>query len=137
MTDAELAEVRVTADALRAVGRVDWLSTGLTLLAVAAAVFFRANVVAAVGAVAVGVAAKVYAFRVAFDARLFARAVSGTLDASSLDQALESLSLRKRGAAERTWSDRCRGAMRLARIFSAMCAAQVVLTIGMMVLRYV
>lgn len=132
MTDVELAEVRVTADFLRAVGRVDWLSTGLTLFAIVAA-FLRANVIVAIAALIVGLAAKFYAFRIAFDARLFERAASGTLDADGIDRALESLSLRKAGASARPWSDRCRGAMRLARMFAAIVFVQILATIALVV----
>ncbi len=133
MTDVELAEVRVTSDFLRAVGRVDWLSSGMTLVAIATAAFLRVNMIVAIAAIAIGLAAKFYAFRIAFDARLFERAATGALDAHGIDGALEALSLRKAGASERPWSDRCRGAMRLTRVFGLIVVVQILATVALLV----
>lgn len=101
MTPEERAEVLVTARLLRAAGAVQWLAIGLTVVAA----MLRDVTAAVIGAVAL-----FYAFRVAFDARLFEDVATERLTTSELDSALATL---RKGKGDRPWSDRCAGARRL------------------------
>lgn len=112
MTAAERAEVLVTARLLEAARTIDWLSTGLTLIAA-----FGVKNVAGIAVIALGVVAKVYGFRVAFDARLFRDIAEEKLLSTDLDAAFP----KKAG---RSWSERCRGAKRLVIMLAAATLAQ-------------
>ena len=114
MTAEERAQILVTGRLLEAVGRVDLLSSGLTLLSGALLVFRDAHRTAAVAAIVLGLIAKLYFVRIAFDARLLNDVATGSLTTPDLDGALGALGLVPRGKAGREWSARCRGAKRLA-----------------------
>lgn len=114
MTAEERAEVLVTARLLRAAGAVQWLAIGLTV----AAVMLRSVTAAALGAVAL-----FYAFRVAFDARLFEDVATERLTTTELDSGLASL---RNGKTDRPWSDRCAGARRLVLLLAVTTAGQLV-----------
>jgi hypothetical protein len=102
MTAAERAQILVTARLLEAAGKIDILSTGLTLLATAA-MLFGAFAIAGVVAIMLGIVAKLYGVRVAFDARLLSDVAPDKLTDADLDAAFPS-------KAGRAWSDRLRGA---------------------------
>lgn len=78
--------------------------------------------------VAVGLLQKYWALRVAFDARLFAwlasdaASLDGRIDA--LDRTLQSLGLQTVKQAERSWTERQQGALRLLRVQGFILAAQ-------------
>ena len=101
MTPEERAEVLVTARLLRAAGAVQWLAIGMTVVAA---------MLQNVTATALGAVALFYAFRVAFDARLFEDVATERLTTTELDSGLASL---RKGKGDRPWSDRCAGARRL------------------------
>jgi hypothetical protein len=117
VTSAERGEVLVTARMLEAAGKVDVLSTGITLLAVASLFFASPHHVAALAAIVLGIAAKLYAVRIAFDARLLADVAAGTLTTLDLDAAFPEKS-------ERSWTMRCRGAKRLVVVFGVVVILQ-------------
>jgi hypothetical protein len=131
MTPQERAQVLLTARLLQAAGRIDWLSTGLTLVAAAAVAVFGPNIVAAAAAIVLGIVGKLYSVRIAFDARLFHDIAAERLTAPELDSALAGLGLRKADKAPRPWNDRCRGARRLVIVCGAITAAQAVAVILM------
>lgn len=106
MTPAERAQILVYARLLEAAGKIDLLSTGLTLLAAAAMLFGTTNVRSAIAGIVVivlGLAAKLYTVRIAFDARLLDDVVAGKLTTEDLDAAFPA-------KAGRAWSERLRGA---------------------------
>ena len=71
MTAEERAQLLITARMLEAVGRLDLLSAGLTLMAAAAMLFGASNSIFAGGAtIVLGVVVKLYGIRIAFDAVL-------------------------------------------------------------------
>ena len=117
--------LRLTAGALSAVGTLDTLSTGLTLIAAAgigvalwhsvpalALAFLAAQVV-------VGLGAKYTAVRVRFDGVVFgelAHAVSKTgFRTDHLDSALRGVGMLPENKEGRDWDTRCRGALRLVK----------------------
>ena len=116
MTPAERAQILVTARLLEAAGKIDILSTGLTLLA-AAAMLFGAFEIAGVVVIVLGIVAKLYSVRIAFDARLLRDVVLDRLTTEDLDAAFPA-------KAGRAWSDRLRGAKRLVIVLAATTAAQ-------------
>ena len=122
----------MTARLLRAALRVDWLTTGLTLLACAALTVSAANRIAAIVVITLGLIAKLFAVRVAFDASLFEDAASEALTTSDLDTALGALALAPPGKAGRPWLDRCRGAKRLVYYLATAACTQ---TIAAMLMR--
>jgi hypothetical protein len=124
LTAEERAQVLVTARLLRAALRIDWLTTGLTLLACAALTVSAANRIAAIVVIALGLIAKLFAIRISFDASLFEDAASGTLTASDLDTALGALTLAPPAKAGRPWLDRCRGAKRLVYFLATAACTQ-------------
>jgi hypothetical protein len=109
MTDEERPLVMVTARLLRAAQRIDWMTTPLTIVAAASIIVHRGGREFAAVAIVAGVAAKVYAIRVALDARLFDDVLTSRLSTAELDAALAPL----RTPAPRPWPDRCQGARRL------------------------
>lgn len=117
MTPEERAEVLVTARLLRAAGAVQWLAIGLTIVA---AVLL--NVIAT----ALGAVALFYAFRVAFDARLFEDVATERLTTSELDSALATL---RKGKGTRPWSDRCAGARRLVLLLAVTTAGELIVVV--------
>lgn len=96
------AEVHLTARILRGAAFLPWLGAALTAVSGAALVFEQANRIALTAAIVFGVMAMVYGFRVALDARLFEDILGGKLTTTELDALLR--------RADRSWSDRCRGA---------------------------
>jgi hypothetical protein len=133
MTAAERDEIVLTARLLRAAQTIDWLSTGLTFIAAAGIVLGHENRIPAIAAVVLGVIAKLYGVRIAFDARLFEDVAAERVSTSGLDRALGALGLARPDQADRPWSDRCRGAKRLvlrcAGATIGQCAAIVVLAV--------
>ena len=117
MTESEHAQVLVSARFLRAAQSVDWLSMGLTLIAA-----FNFEVVGVI----LGLIAKLFAFRIAFDAGLLEDIASDRLTTSAFDDAALSLGLMPQRKTSRPWDARCRGAMRLVWVFAMVVAAQVV-----------
>jgi uncharacterized membrane protein HdeD (DUF308 family) len=124
MTASERAQMLFTARLLQAAEKIDWLSTGLTLLAAAAIVFGTPHPAAAIASMALGLVAKVYGVRVAIDARLFRDLAEERLTLATLDAALGAMSLAPAGRAERPLLDRCRGARRLVAFLAAATIAQ-------------
>lgn len=121
MTGGERAQILLTARLLEAASKLDLLSTGLTLIAVASLVFMEPGI-AAIAAVMLGLIAKFYNVRIAFDARLLNDVATSALTMEALDEAFPA-------KAGRSWADRCRGASRLVTasvvITLAQCAALV------------
>jgi hypothetical protein len=114
MTDTERAQVLVTARLLEAARSIDWLSTGLTLLAPVLLALTPYAVVSLV----LGAVSKLYAVRVAFDAKLLHDIATDRLSTADLDAALG------RTGQERGWPDRCRGARWLMFVQAAVTIAQ-------------
>ena len=109
MTSAERAQILVTARLLEAARKIDTLSTGLTLLAAAAMLFGTPSIafqIAGIVVIVLGVVAKLYSVRIAFDARLLSDIAFDKLTAADLDAAFPT-------KAGRAWSERLRGAKRL------------------------
>lgn len=104
---------RVTARLLRAARSIDWLSFALLLIAV-----WRRDPAAG----ALGLLTRYYAFRVAFDARVFDDLAEGRMTIEEFDDA-GLVPPNKRG---RPIADRCRGAMRLVVILGILTAAQAI-----------
>jgi len=132
---AENGEVLVTARLLRAAGRIDWLGTGITLLAATGLLLAKASVPLMTITVLLGIAAKVYFVRIVFDARLFEDAAAKRIATEELDGALAKVGGAKGSAGERPWSDRCRGARRLVVVGASLTIVQCVAFLVGMVLR--
>src|SRR5205823_8850866 len=109
------AEALITARFLRAGEKIDWLSTGLTLVAALSAT--RATLIVSI---LLGLAAKVYAVRIAFDARVFEDLAGDRYTMAEFDDAMH---LAK---PERSLADRCRGAKRLVFVLAALTIAQAI-----------
>ncbi len=124
MTDAERAQIAVMARLLEAAGRLDTLSTGLTLLALAACAFGKLHATATIVIVVLGLIAKLYDVRIAFDAKLFRDLSTGALTTADLDHALVALALAPSKKTGRDWTMRCRGAKRLIVICAAATIGQ-------------
>lgn len=124
MTAAERAQILITARLLEAAGRIDLLSTGLTLLAAAAMLFATPNPFAGVVAIVLGVVVKLYGVRIAFDARLLSDIALDQLTSADLDAAFPS-------KAGRDWSLRLRGARRLVIVCAVATIAQCLAVIAM------
>ncbi|KAA0950609.1 MULTISPECIES: hypothetical protein [unclassified Pseudomonas] len=130
-------ELQVVASLLRRGRSLDQLSTGLTLLGVlfGLAQLLMASItpvclILAVWMIVLGLLQKYWALRVAFDADLFslmARDVERTQD---LDQTLQTLGLQSPKRAGRPWTERRRGALKLLRKQAYLLAAQVLLTLA-------
>ena len=135
-------ELQVVASLLRRGRSLDQLSTGLTLLGVLIGLLqwllvtpLALGLVLSVWLIVTGLWQKYWAFRVAFDADLFAlMARDGGADAdaqalaqrtSALDQALQNLGLQPADRAGRPWPERQRGALKLLRNQAVLLAAQV------------
>jgi len=123
--DALAWRLRLTAGALAAVGTIDTLSTGLTLIAAGgigvalwhsvpplALAFLAAQVI-------VGLAAKWIAVRVRFDGVVFTELVHAVqktgFRTEHLDRALRGIGMLPENKEGRDWDTRCRGALRLVR----------------------
>ena len=132
MTDAERAQIAVMARLLEAAGRLDPLSTGLTLLALAACALGKLHAIPTIVVVALGLAAKLYAVRIAFDAKLFRGVSTGAITTADLDQALVALKLAPGDKTGRDWTARCRGAKRLIVLCAAATAAQCIAFLAML-----
>ena len=104
--------LRLTADALAAVGTFDMLSTGLTLIAAAAIGFALWHPIGALG-----LAAKWMAVRVRFDEAVFAALVDAVQKSGfrteHLDRALRGVGMLPANKEGRDWDTRCRGALGL------------------------
>lgn len=124
MTDDERAQIAVIARLLEAARTLDPLSTGLTLLALAACALGRLGAIPTIVVALFGLAAKLYAVRIAFDAGLFRDVSAGAMTATDLDQALVALSLAPAGKTGRDWTTRCRGAKRLIIVCAGATIAQ-------------
>ena len=140
-------ELQVVASLLRRGHSLDQLSTGLTLLGVLFGLLqwllvtpMALGLILSVWLIVTGLWQKYWAFRVAFDADLFAlMARDGGADAdadvqalaqrtSALDQALQNLGLQPADRAGRPWPERQRGALKLLRNQAVLLAAQVLPT---------
>lgn len=132
--DALAWRLRLTAGALAAVGTIDTLSTGLTLIAAAgvgvalwhsipalALAFLAAQIV-------VGLAAKWMAVRVRFDGVVFAELVHAVhksgFRTEHLDRALRGVGMLSENREGRDWDTRCRGALRLVKGLGWLTALQ-------------
>ncbi len=105
---ADLGEILVTARLLRAASQLQWLSAALIVLALT-----DARHPAALVSLVIGAIAQLYWFRVSFDAHLLDDVLHGRLSMEQLDSGLAAMGEITAG---RSWSDRCRGARRLALI---------------------
>jgi hypothetical protein len=110
------AEALITARFLRAAEKIDWLSTGLTLVAA-----FSPMRAASIAAIIIGLAAKYYGVRIAFDARVFEDLAGDRYTVAEFDDAMQ------RANRERSLPDRCRGAKRLVMVLGALTAAQAIM----------
>lgn len=126
--------LRLTADALAAVGTVDALSTGLTLVAAAAVGVALWHPVAMVALaflaaqILVGLAAKWMSVRVRFDAAVFAALVDAVQKSGfrteHLDRALRGVGMLPANKEGRDWDTRCQGALRLMRTLGLLTVVQ-------------
>ncbi|MEO6675821.1 MAG: hypothetical protein ABIO21_00475 [Pseudomonas sp.] len=129
-------ELQVVASLLRRGRSLDQLSTGLTLLGLLFGLLQLLLITpVALGLslsawlIVLGLLQKYWAFRVAFDADLFAL-VARDADAlpdrtQALDHALQSLGLQPANRAGRPWVERQRGALKLLRNQAVLLLAQV------------
>ena len=128
-------QLRLCADALHSARSMVVLSTGLSI--VAAIGVALAGLVAGTTAIAfwsatlaIGIFAQWIGFRVAFDARLFARladeAAAGALDLARFDATMGALGLMPPDKAGRDSDARCRGALDLVRTLGLIAVMQVV-----------
>ena len=116
MTEEERAQVLVTARLLASVGKAQWLSIALTV--VAAITRHPESVV-------LGLIAQFFSLRVALDARLFDDIAAKRLTTTAFDAAAAEFGWR-RGTSHVPWTYRCRGARRLVVIFGIMLVAQAI-----------
>lgn len=130
-------QLQVVASLLRRGRSLDQLSTGLTLLGV---MFGLAQLLMisistlclllSLWMILLGLLQKYWALRVAFDADLFALLARDPQRTPELDQALQSLGLQSAKRIGRPWAERQRGALKLLRKQAYLLAAQVVLTVA-------
>ncbi|KAF1012595.1 MAG: hypothetical protein GAK32_00008 [Pseudomonas fluorescens] len=130
-------QLQVVASLLRRGRSLDQLSTGLTLLGV---LFGLAQLLMisistlclllSLWMILLGLLQKYWALRVAFDADLFALLARDPQRAPELDQALQNLGLQSAKRTGRPWAERQRGALKLLRKQAYLLAAQVVLTVA-------
>jgi hypothetical protein len=131
-------QLRLCADALRSARSMLALSTGLSI--VAAIGVALAGLMAGTTAIAfwsatlaIGGVAQWIGFRVALDARLFARladeADAGALDLVRFDAAMGALKLMSPAKAGRDPDVRCRGALDLVRMLGTIVVMQSVFTV--------
>ncbi|WP_459745853.1 hypothetical protein [Pseudomonas sp. 3A(2025)] len=134
-------QLHVVASLLRRGRALDNLSTGLTLVSLAAGLIrlwitsgSLSFVLPVVCVVILGLIEKYYALRVAFDADLFQRLGNDARPLSentqALDQALSALGLQPADKAGRPWAVRSQGALRLLRQQLLFVALQVVVLLG-------
>ncbi len=126
--------LRLTADALAAVGTVDTLSTGLTLVAAAAVGVALWHPVATISLaflaaqILVGLGAKWMSVRVRFDAAVFAALVDAVQKSGfrteHLDRALRGVGMLPSNKEGRDWDTRCRGALSLMRGLGSLTVIQ-------------
>ncbi|MFJ7797285.1 hypothetical protein [Pseudomonas sp. NPDC096950] len=134
-------ELQVVASLLRRGRTLDQLSTGLTVLGVLFGLLqlllitpVTLGLILSAWMIVLGLLQKYWAFRVAFDADLFAL-VARDADAlpdrtQALDQALQSLGLQPANRAGRPWPERQRGALKLLRNQAVLLLAQVLPTLA-------
>lgn len=128
--------LQVVASLLRRGRSLDQLSTGLTLLGVlfGLAQLLMASItpiglMLSLWIIILGLLQKYWALRVAFDADLFALMAVDTNLTADLDQALQAHGLQAANRAGRPWSERSRGALNLLRRQAYLLAAQMLLTV--------
>jgi hypothetical protein len=124
MTPSERGQCLLTARMLEGAEKIDWLSTGLTILAAAALVFGAGSAMPSALALVLGLVAKFYGVRVALDRALFADLAAETVDLEALDEAMVAMNIKGKGGVTRSITDRCRGAQRLIVILGALTIAQ-------------
>ena len=111
MTNDDRARILVTARLLHATALLRWLAAALLVLSIAP----RPSMIA----IALGLVAIYYGIRVAFDAALFDDIAAERLTTEELDAALARVR-----PPDRSWSDPCRGARRLAILSAIFTVAQ-------------
>lgn len=138
-TDLQLFSV---AALLRRGKALDQLSTGLTLLGALLGLgqYLLGSVslwglLLSVTLLVLGLLEKYFALRVAFDAELFQATADSTAPvaerATALDQALAALGLQPAARGRRPWEPRIQGALALLRRQALLLAAQLLLTLGL------
>jgi hypothetical protein len=126
---SDRAKILVTARLLEGAGKLDVLSTGLTLMAAAAVVLGSMRLWTASIAIALGLIAKYFSVRMSFDARLLRDVASDSLSTADLDAALAALELAPPEKAGRDWTARCHGARRLIIAHSLFTLCQIVVVV--------
>ena len=116
------AEARLTARLLHSVKSIDWLSTGLTLVAL-----FTPHRWIAI----LGIIEKYVSYRVAFDAKIFDDVANGRMTIEEFDEAAVALKLMPAKKTGRAMIDRCRGAKRLVVIAAGITLAQAIALIAL------
>ena len=132
MTADDRALVLLTARFLHAAEKIDWLVTGLTLVAAVAIVFHPPGWTPAIAIVILGLIGKIYSVRISFDAGLFEDIAADRLSTAELDGALVALGFASSGKIARTWVERCRGAKRLVMVVGAIVTVQTLMIVMMM-----
>lgn len=125
MTDEERAQVLVTARVLRAAASLQWLVAGMTIVAAGALIQDSGRIAPTLALIA-GAVGVYFAFRVAFDARLFDDILSGRMTTADLDAALQAFGRKRPG---RPWGDRCRGARRLVLMLAIVAVVQLLVVL--------
>lgn len=110
MTDGERIEAMITARLLGTGRIVDWLGTGLTLVAAGALLLGSVATWPAIGVILLGLVAKYFAVRVCFDAKLFRDVARERLSTEAFDAAMRHLGLLPGGKGGRGWTERCKAA---------------------------
>ena len=111
------AEARLTARLLQSTKSIDWLSTGLTLVAL----FTPHRWIAILGLIE-----KYVSYRAAFDAKIFDDVANGRMTIEEFDQAAVALKLMPAKKTGRPMIDRFRGAKRLVVIAATITVAQAI-----------
>lgn len=137
---SEDAHLALTAHLLARGRQIERLADGISLLALAYGLAPLLTSVPQPGSgllcavlLALGLAQKYFAVRVALDAELIGNLASdaGRLNSRTraLDQALHELGLKPAATAQRDWPSRCRGALRLLRAQALCLGLQVVVAL--------
>lgn len=113
MTDDERLQALITARLLGTGRIVDWLGTGLTLVAAGAILLGSVAIWPAIGVIVLGLLGKYLSVRVCFDAQLFHDIAAERLSTEAFDSAMRHLGLMAQGKAARAWNDRCKSARAL------------------------
>ncbi|SDV08791.1 hypothetical protein [Pseudomonas mucidolens] len=130
-------ELQVVASLLRRGRSLDQLSTGLTLLGVLFGLLqlLMSSItpiclLLSLWMIILGLLQKYWALRVAFDAELFTLMAKDLERTDELDQTLQTLGLQSPHRANRPWTERRRGALKLLRKQAYLLGAQVLLTLA-------